>query len=122
MNRAQRIKKYQWMRNAEAGQKFGNRMEIRPLTEEAFERFVLPRLQNGFANTFTEFQIRLPQITHYAVIWRDGGNDWQFIGVGSLEELESEPRNSIWAIEVKDLESPQVINYGKTADSGARHV
>ena len=112
------IKRYQWMRNGEGGQKFGNCMEIRPLTEEAFIKYVAPRLILSFASTLAEYCLKCPGLTHYAVVLRDGDSEWQFTGVSSLEELEAEPKRSIWAIKVENFDSPEAIAHGKQADSG----
>ena len=79
------VKRYQWMRNAEGNQAFGNRMEIRVLDEEAFQKYVLPRLRPGFANSLADYQAQLPGTTHYALILRDTDQDWQFVGVESLK-------------------------------------
>jgi hypothetical protein len=118
----QKVIKYQWMRNAEAGQEFGNRLEIRLLTEDGFQRFVFPRLRPNLAGNLTEYQSIFPGNSHYAFILREGDTDWQFIGVGSQEELESEPRKSPWAIEVQDFQSAKAISHGKTADSAVKNV
>ena len=104
------------MRNAGGGQAFGNRMEIRPLTEEAFRKYVLPRLRTGYASSLAEYQRRLPNVTHYSVLWRDGDKEWRFEGVGSLEEREAPARNSRWALEVNEFDSPAAIEFGRTAD------
>jgi len=111
------IKRYQWMRNAEGGQQFGNRMEIRLLDDFAFRKFVLPKLRPHFAKSLTQYQLKLSDMTHYAVIWRDGDTDWHFVGVGSLNELKKEPESSIWAREVEDFDLPEVSAFGSTADS-----
>ena len=105
------------MRNAEGSQAFGNRMEIRPLTEEAFQRYLRPRMRAGFAATLAEYQAVLPQETHYVVVWLAGDNDWQFAGVGSLKKLESQARNSPWALEVQSFASPDALSFGRAADS-----
>lgn len=105
------------MRNAEGGQSFGNRMEIRPLTEDAFGRYVFPRLRPGFARGLAEYQSKLSTQTHYSVIWRDGDEDWQFTGIGLLDELAAEAKESGWAIETDDFDSPEAVRFGKTADS-----
>jgi hypothetical protein len=107
------------MRNADAGQEFGNRLKIRPLTEESFQLFILPRLQPTLAVNLSEYQLIFPENTHYAVVWRDDYAGWQFIGVGSQEELESEPRQSLWAVELQDFQSGQAVSHGKTPDSEA---
>jgi hypothetical protein len=110
------------MRNAEGGQEFGNRQEIRPLTEEAFQRFVLPHLRKNQAGSLSEYKAKYPANTHYAVIWRYGDYDWHLIGVGSQEELESEPRKSPWAVEVQDFQSGEAISFGKTTDKDVKNV
>lgn len=105
------------MCNAEGGQAFGNRMEIRPLTEEAFQRYVRPRLRAGFAATLAEYRAVLPQETYFAMVWRAGDNDWQFAGSGSLQELESQARESPWALEARSFASPEALSFGHAADS-----
>jgi hypothetical protein len=117
-----KVIKYQWMRNAEGGQEFGNRQEIRLLTEDSFQRFVFPRLRPNLAGTLSDYLSKFPGNTHYAVIWHDGDSDWQFIGVGSQEELESEPRRSPWAVEVQDFQSGMAISFGKIADGEVKNV
>ena len=111
------VKRYQWERNVEGGQTFGNRMEIRLLDDTAFRKIILPKLRPKFANSLTEYQSKLPDVTHYAVIWRDGDTGWQFVAVGSLDELQEQPGNSIWAREVEQFDSPEALAFGKTADS-----
>ena len=111
------VKRFQWMRNAEGNQQFGNRMEIRLLDDFAFQKFILPKLRPGFAKTLAEYQAKLPEVTHYAAIWRDGDSDWQFAGAGSIDELQKQPRNSSWALEVESFDLPEAVAFGKTADS-----
>ncbi len=111
------IRRFQWMRKAEGGQAFGNKMEIRPLTEEAFQKHVFPRLRKGAGNTLMEHQAKYPNVTHYAVVWRWNDTEWQFHRDGSLEELVWPVQDSPWAIEVDSFESQQAVQYGQTADS-----
>ena len=111
------VKRFQWMRNAGSGQRFGNRQEIRLLDESAFKRFVLPRLRSDVASSFSAYRKKFPQVTHYSVVWRDGDEEWQFVGVGSLEELLREPRTTKWAKEVDSFDATDAISFGQIADS-----
>ncbi|MBN1452930.1 MAG: hypothetical protein JW963_18070 [Anaerolineales bacterium] len=111
------VKRYQWNRNAEGGQKFGNRLEIKPLTEEAFNEYIVPRLSPGYASNLAEYRSKHPSVTHYASILRASDSEWKFAGIGSLDELEAEPKNSAWAIEVENFDSPEAVAHGSRADS-----
>ena len=110
------VRKYQWMKNAEGSQSFGNRMEIRPLTQKAYDKFIAPRLRSGFAESFEEYLSKQPEVTHYTVIWRENDAEWQFTGVGSLKELLETVQDSDWVIEVNDFNSPEAEAFGGSAD------
>ena len=111
------VTRFQWMRNAQGGQSYGNRMEIRLLTEVSFAKYIFPRLRPGIVKNLVEYLSKYPTQTHYSTIWRDGDKDWKFAGVGSLEELEKDAKESGWAIEVDDFNSSTAVQFGNIADS-----
>src|SRR5688572_20649888 len=104
MSDSKTVRRYQWMRNAEGEQSFGNRMEIRILTDDDFLRYVLPRLRPDYAPSLANYQAKHPQNTHYSVIWRESDTEWQFMACGSLEELEADAKASGWAMEVDNFD------------------
>ncbi len=53
-------------------------------------------------------------MTHYCVVWRDGDDDWQFMGAGSLEELLREPQSTKRAKEVDSFDASDAIAFGQT--------
>lgn len=114
---APEVERYQWMRNAEGGQKFGTRQEIRPLDEEAFQKYIKPRLQQGYANTLAEYQAKNPTDTHYSWIQNEQSQEGRFDNVGSLEQLRPNPENPDWAKKVSDFSSPEAVEQGQIADS-----
>src|SRR5688572_5686062 len=117
MSNSKVVKRYQWMRNAEGGQSFGNRMEIRTLTEDAFLKFIVPRLRSGYVTSLADYQAKHPQDTHYSVMWRESDAEWLLVASGSLEELETEANASGWGMEVDDFRAPSAIRFGKMSDS-----
>lgn len=92
-------------------------MEIRPLTNDAFFKYIAPRLRPGFANSLAEYQKKVPDQTHYCVIWRVNDSDWQFSGVGSKKELMETAEKTSWAIKVNDFSSKTAKDFGSKADS-----
>ncbi|MDN5934955.1 MAG: hypothetical protein L0H75_02110, partial [Nitrosospira sp.] len=101
------VERYQWMRNKEGGQKYGNLQEIHPLTQELFDQhikaLVRPELQN-----YEQYIKSFPD-AHISLLSKDKGSSWGIDKVGSLEELRPSPQNPAWAKQVESFESPDAI-------------
>lgn len=109
--------RFQWMRNKEGGQSFGNQQVIRSITESDFQKFIRPRLQQGYADTLVEYQARNPEHTHIGLFKRAGDKEWQFEGVNSVEALVPRPENPAWVKQVDSFDSAEARTQGQTADS-----
>ena len=107
--------RYQWMRNKQGGQHFGNREEIRILTEPAFREHIQPRLMRP-RTTFSRYRAAYPAVTHYSVIANGNNPAWRFVGAGTLAELRPTSSARQWALRVDDFNSPQAIEWSKTPD------
>ena len=109
------VEKYQWTRNKEGGQEFGNQQEIRPLTKEIFDKHMADKVQ---PNTFEEYAKKYPNVTHVLAIKKHGGG-FEYGSVGSLESLrpEGEPLKRGWVKRVDSFESDDAVKHGKLADS-----
>lgn len=113
--------KIQWMRNADAGQKFGNQERILPIDEKVFKEWVQPSLFPD-APTFFQYQIMHPENTHVQ-LYNGGktfgiGSEWKVGGVGQQSELlPQKGLNAQWAKIVDSHNSPEAIDWGKTSDS-----
>lgn len=110
------VSAFQWQRNAEGGQDYGNQQLIAPLTPESFDRYVAPRVREDLRD-FTQYRAQYPDVTHLSVVSKDKGNTWQLDGAGTAAELAPKPDVKSWVMPVASLASEQAIQKGLTADS-----
>lgn len=119
------IERYQWQRNRAGGQAFGNRQEIRPLTEDLFKEYVKPGLRTGYADTLSDYRAKQPTVTHCSLVQIAGSGEWKLNFVGTLGECRPNPENPAWVKKVDDFSSPAATEFGGTADddeSADRHA
>lgn len=114
------IERYQWQRNRAGGQEFGNRQEIRSLTEALFNEHVKPLLRPGYAETLAAYQAKQSTTTHCSLVQVAGAGEWRLERVGSLDECRPRPANPAWVKKVDDFFSPAATEFGASADDEAR--
>ena len=114
------IAKYQWMRNADSGQKYGNQQIIVSEDEFIYEKYSKPLLvKEWHTKPFKEYLEKHGK--QYALfIRKDNAGDWiLFKFDSSVDRLL--PKYGIekgWAIKVLDFNSPEATRQGKTSDRG----
>ncbi len=113
------VERFQWMRNKEGGQAYGNQQISVPLTEEIFEQEIKPRIRPGYADTLAAYQAKHPDETHASYLRVAGQGEWQYSGGGSLETVRPNPPNRGWAMPVESFDSPMATGQAATADSEA---
>lgn len=109
--------RYQWMRNKEAGQTFGNQLEIKPLTEAVFQKHVKPLISRGAGGTLKQYQSNFPMVTHYGMVRVEGKSPWKFDSVGPIMSWMMNPNISQYGLRVKSWSDPKAKKWGRTADS-----
>jgi hypothetical protein len=113
------VERFQWMRNKEGGQAYGNQQITVPLTEEIFQQEIKPRIRSGYADTLADYQAKHPDETHASYVRVAGRGEWKYSGGGSLEAVRPNPPNRGWAMPVESFDSPMATGQGATADSEA---
>lgn len=112
--------RYQWMRNAQGGQPFGNQQVIKPMTKDIFDELLAP-LVIPELKTFEAYVKRFPQVTHVNLIIKAGENKPSFArpSSGPLGDLRPSPKAIAegWVIQVESFDEERAINHGRTADS-----
>lgn len=108
------VERYQWMRNKEGGQEFGNQQTIEPLTKELFERHVKDKVE---IKDYDQYIAAFPA-THISTTKRSDGVTL-LDGVGSLNELRPKESNG-WSKKVDSFDSEDSVKQGSTADSDTR--
>lgn len=113
--------RYQWKRNAEGGQSFGNQQTIHPMTQRVFDQFVAPLLRAEL-KTFDAYRSQFPDVTHVNVILNAKGEvQLGTPSLGTLAELRPSP-NALekgWAIQVASFSEETALTQGNAADSDA---
>lgn len=106
--------RYQWMRNHEGGQKFGNQQQIVRLDASVYNKHVSDKVGGiGFAS----YRAKYPEATHISLVSHDRGSAWQVGGIGNTAELR--PAYQQWAKRVESFDSADAVALGLTADSQA---
>jgi hypothetical protein len=113
------VESFQWMRNKEGGQAYGNQQVTVPLTEQIFQQEMKPRMQDGYAASLAEYQAKHPEVTHASFVKVAGEGPWKFNGNGTVDSLRPNPPNRGWAMPVDSFKSRAAKAQGKTADSEA---
>lgn len=114
------IERYQWKRNRAGGQAFGNRQEVRSLTEALFNEHVKPGLRPEYAATLTAYRAKQPAVTHCSLVQVAGTGEWRLDSVGSLEECRPNPKNPAWVRKIDDFFSQEATDFGAMTDDDAR--
>lgn len=110
------VERFQWMRNKEGGQKFGNQQEIRVLDDHLFQKYVRPRLGKDYP-TLAAYQKAYPGQTHISLFKREGTGDWRFSAIGKPKELRPSSGSIQWTRKVDTFDSTQAVEHGFRADS-----
>ena len=113
------IYRFQWMRNKQGGQKFGNQEEVRPLTREIFEEHVSPSVRQEFRD-FDKYREAFPAVTHVSFFRQGKSGEFKLSGVGPLGMFLHHGERARWAKQVNDFASLEGETWGKTADSEAK--
>ena len=105
---------YQWKRNAQGGQPFGNKQTVTPLTQALFDEHVKP---GGEAKDFSAYKAAHPDVTHISLVEKHDGTT-SVEGTGTLEELRPSGKATMagWIKNVKSFDSPEAKAHGKMAD------
>lgn len=108
--------RFQWMRNKEAGQKFGNKEVVAPLTRELYEKYVTKLSKKPLS--WEEYNGEHPD-TWISLYQRYDMNEWKPSSVSSKEEVIGDKLTDTtgWVIKVDSFSDPKAIEHGKTADS-----
>jgi hypothetical protein len=103
------LERRQWKRNADGGQAFGNRMELRRLTRAACDRYLAGKPVP-------------PAATAYVVLQRPDDPAWVFWDLDTGQGWDPQPPPT-WCRQVDAFDSPDALTWGLSADSGtaARH-
>jgi hypothetical protein len=103
---------YQWQRNKQGGQTFGNQLSIVPLTKALFDEHVASCVK---VKDFAAYQEAYPDVSHLELTKRDDGRVVSG-GVGSLYELRPSQDPEGWVIKVDSFDSEAAIAHGNSAD------
>jgi len=111
------VERYQWMRNAQGGQQFGYRWEVRPLDRAAFRRYMAPLLGKQVPDLAT-LRSLVPNVTHYVVVGRFG--DWGITMPLAGTPADLRPRGlagELWARPVARFNDPEALRWGCRSDT-----
>lgn len=114
------IERYQWQRNRAGDQAFGNRQEVRTLTEAIFNEHVKPGLRSEYAETLLAYRAKQPSVTHCSLVQVAGTGEWRLDRIGTLEECRPSPENPAWVKKIDDFFSQESTDFGGIADDDAR--
>jgi len=116
---AKAVLKYQWMRNKQGGQQYGNQQIIVKEDEEIFEKYARPLLnKTPDTKNFAAYSKKYGK--HYASFIRQwDSNGWKLVKFRDLESLKphGEAVKQGWVIQVNDFSSPEAVEHGLKADS-----
>ncbi len=112
--------RYQWMRNADGGQRFGNQSQIVPLTEPMYQKLVRPKLKDDVVS-LADYQAAHPDATHIMLDRIQGTGPWKVRAVGTPEHLRTEIQPQ-WAKRVTDFGSDEAKAHGLTRDLSPHEV
>jgi len=105
--------RYQWVLHQSGGQTYGNQEEIKPLTNQEFERYMSGRVTPA---KFDSYIKKYPD-TCISLVRQNNMGGWRLNGVGSLEELRP-PREAVehgWVKRVEDFSSVEALRQGQLA-------
>lgn len=108
MSAPHEIERYQWM--ASSAQPFGNRTEIRSLSQRGFTIYLAQLVGTSYRHYLNEY----PDITHYKVFRRHDHSEWMFDGVGPLDDLRPHWPDSRYAKRVKAFNTLEALQWGRT--------
>ena len=101
------VERFQFMRNPRDPNP-AIQMEVLPLTQERFIKYVRPMLVQGYANTLEEFKAKNPDVSHLALTRRGADGEWKpawwASPQGIIEKLRAHDQK---VRQVKDFESPE---------------
>lgn len=111
------VELYQWQRNKEGGQQFGNQTYILPLTEELFQKYIADKLRKGFAKNLESFQEKTGE--KFISLVKRADKDELLFGKSAPTIEEVRPNKPQWAKKVVSFSSDEARVWGETADSEA---
>ena len=113
--------RYQWMRNKEGGQEYGNQQIVRPLTEADFNAHLKGKLQKGFPTSYAAYVKKFPGVG-ISLVSKDRGKTFTLDRLDEITKLRPRLRaeQAAWAKKVSGFETPEAIEQAKTADSDVR--
>ena len=109
------VTRFQWMRDKEAGQKYGNQEIVCQVDRTVFERYVRPKL--GEQWTFEEYRAKYGDL--YASLVKRWNNDdfWLSRVRDTPVEAMPNPVDPRWVLLVDSFDSPEAIRQACIADS-----
>lgn len=112
------VERYQWMRNKEGGQGYGNLQEIRPLTRPLFDRYVADKVAQELRD-YDRYKEAFPALTHLSLVSMDRGKTWQLTvpSIGALDDVRPRPDDPRWVVRVDSFDDRGANEQGLTADS-----
>jgi hypothetical protein len=113
------LERWQWMRNAEGGQTFGNRQEISSITESIFIEYIYPRLCDGYAKTLDEYKAKCGADILCSFLEFNRNGERKLHKVGTIKELRPSQEALLkgWAIKVDSFLSNEALCQGLMADT-----
>lgn len=112
------VERYQWMRNKEGGQGYGNLQEIRPLTRPLFECYVADKVSQDIRD-YDHYKDTFPALTHLSLVSMDRGKTWRLAvpSIGVLDDLRPRPDDPRWVVRVDAFDDRAAVEQGLAADS-----
>lgn len=114
----------QWMRNAEGGQRYGNREIIVPANNDDYLKLIRPLLG---ANTVAPPDIDAHDAqfgdTFLRLISREGNGPWGLFKIGNTDDLaqwakyNNNPMIRKWVIRVESFDSVEAVLHGLRSDT-----
>ena len=111
---------FQFKRNVDGDQEFGNQVMLRQVTEEDYRQFIRPQY-NDAPETLGEFREKVMSKPWIQLVRRGGTGEWQFGGVGLRSHLLPQPDRTDWK-EVESFDKPETVAFGNLPDSTEREV
>lgn len=108
------VAQYQWMRNKEGGQSFGNQESIYKINKSLFDKHVAGKSE---IKSFDEFNAKYPD-TYIGIVKRYDGKT-VISGINTLDNLTPQQINfdKGWVKKVESFNLKEAIDHGKTSDS-----
>lgn len=112
-----RTERYQWMRNREGGQEYGNQQVVTPLSRELFDTYAAPLVRDELRD-WDRYSRAHPGLW-ISLISQDRGASWKVTRIGDEDTVRPSPPEPRWMLRVDAFDSAEAVRQGSTADSDA---